>query len=216
MTPSPGARSIMDAAVELFAERGVDGVSLHDIQKASGHKNRSAINYHFGGKVELIETLIAEIVDDHDQLRRQRLDALGATPTLREVLQAAVAPMIDDLATRPRRLRLRMLANLAVDERHMGFIQNTMVTSPGLARSTMSILGFLGSLPEPIRTERVVLATTFGLRTFADQARLLDSDAPDRPPLAPSAFTAHTVTLLEALLTAPYIEPTEDQPTDRT
>lgn len=172
---------------------------------ASDQFDRSAINYHFGGKVKLIEALITEIVDDHDQLRLQGLDALGATPTLREVLQAAVAPMIDDLATRPRRLRLRMLANLAVDERYMGFIQNTMLTTPELARATVSILGFLADLPEPIRTDRVVLATTFGLRTFADQARLLDSDAPDRPPLTPSAFTAHTVTLLEALLTAPYI-----------
>lgn len=205
-----GAEAIETAATRLFATRGVDAVTVADIVRASGHRNRSAVSYHFGSKDDLVRALITDIVDDHDRVRIERLDRLDERDepaTLHEVLDAAIAPMVDDLAAPGTRLRLRMLANLATDDHHMGFIQDIMVDRPGLARSTAAILERMGDLPDDIRAERVVLATTFGLRAFADQARLVDSEAPDRPPLETAVFTAHTVDLLQALLTASYTPP---------
>lgn len=202
-----GPEAITAAATELFAERGVDGVSLADIRSASGHRNRSAVAYHFGSKEELVRTLITQVVDAHDSLRMRLLDQLeraDTAPALPQVLAVAVAPMADDLTERPRRLRLRMLANVVTDERHMGFVQQLMLSHPGLGRSTALIAGHLSGLPEAIRNERIVLATTFGLRAFADQARLIDSPTPDRDPLGADVFAPHVVELLEALLTAPH------------
>lgn len=204
--PQLGREAIVEAAVALFAERGVDGVSLGDIHRASGHRNRSATSYHFGGKDALIRALIADVLEDHDRLRVERfgaLDASGEPPTLRDVLEVGLAPMLEDLAVRRTRLRLRMMANLVTDERYMGMTQELMRSLPGLGRSTMLIAGHLTSLPEALRDERIVLATTFGLGAFAAQARLMDSTMPSRNPLDAAAFGAHVVVLLEALLTAP-------------
>ena len=203
--PKLGKEAIVEAATVLFAERGVDGVSLGEIHRASGHRNRSATAYHFGGKDELVRALLTEIVVDHDQVRVERFDALdreGGPATLRQVLEASVSPLVDDLAERSTRLRVRMMANLVVDERYMGMTQEVMRSLPGLGRSTGQIVAHLGHLPDELRDERIVLATTFGLQAFADQARLMDNPAGGRR-LSRDVFAAHVVVLLEAMLMAP-------------
>ena len=44
---------ILDAAEQLFYQRGIDNVSLADINQAAGQKNRNALQYHFGDKTAL-------------------------------------------------------------------------------------------------------------------------------------------------------------------
>ena len=44
---------LMDAAEELFASKGYDGVTVREIIKAADVKNIGAISYYFGGKREL-------------------------------------------------------------------------------------------------------------------------------------------------------------------
>ena len=44
---------ILDVAEDLFAEQGFDRVSIRDITKQA-RVNLAAINYHFGGKEDLI------------------------------------------------------------------------------------------------------------------------------------------------------------------
>lgn len=204
--PRLGKEAILRAALELFAERGVDAVTLREIHEASGHKNRSAIAYHFGDRDELVKALVELIVVHHDARRVEMLDALEARPepaTLDEVLAAGLGPMIEDLGDREGRLRLRVIANLVADERYMGMTQALMWQLPGLGRSTQFIAAGLGFLPEALREERIVLATGFGVRAFADQARLMDSAAPNRAPLDTTTFAAHLLVLLRVLLEAP-------------
>lgn len=65
-------------ARRLFAERGVDGVTVRDIAMAAGQRNHGAVSYHFGSK----ETLVREIIRDGailiDERRNATLDALEA------------------------------------------------------------------------------------------------------------------------------------------
>jgi AcrR family transcriptional regulator len=48
---------IICAAERLFAESGVDGVSLRQIGVAAGNGNNSAVQYHFGSKDQLIQAI---------------------------------------------------------------------------------------------------------------------------------------------------------------
>jgi len=201
-----GREALIEASTALFAERGVDGVSLGDIHRASGHRNRSATAYHFGGKEELVKELITMVVEDHDGRRLDALERLLAgtdRPDLRSVLEATLTPLMEDLTDGPLRLRLRMMANVIADERYMGFTQAFMQTLPGLGLSTTLIIGHLEPVPAELQVERIVLATSFGLRTIADQARLIDSAHPNREPLDLATFRAQLPLLLEALLLAP-------------
>jgi len=40
-------QKIIATAERLFAERGIDAVSLHEITRESGQKNKSALSSHF-------------------------------------------------------------------------------------------------------------------------------------------------------------------------
>ena len=62
---------IVAAAERLFAERGLDGVSLVEVGRAAGQRNRSAVQYHFGDK----QGLVHAILDKHTpgiEARRKR------------------------------------------------------------------------------------------------------------------------------------------------
>lgn len=89
---------ILDVAEELFGERGFDGVSIRDITRQA-RVNLAAINYHFGGK----EELIAAIFERHFvPVNRARLAALTAveesakrkTPKLEDILEAFIRPTV--------------------------------------------------------------------------------------------------------------------------
>ncbi len=51
--------TLIVVAERLFAERGIDAVSLAEILDVAGQRNKNAIQYHFGGKDALV-TAIAE------------------------------------------------------------------------------------------------------------------------------------------------------------
>src|SRR5437867_1860288 len=55
---APSAKEqIVLAAERLYAERGIDGVSLRQIGAAAGNGNNSAVQYHFGSKDQLIQAI---------------------------------------------------------------------------------------------------------------------------------------------------------------
>jgi AcrR family transcriptional regulator len=57
-SPEPARRQILDAALELFAERGITGVSLREIRLAAKQGNSAALQYHFGTKDGLLRALL--------------------------------------------------------------------------------------------------------------------------------------------------------------
>lgn len=66
--------TMKDAALRLFAQRGIDGVTVRQIAEAAGQKNHAAVGYHFGSKEELVRAVIvhgARLIDD---LRGAMLD----------------------------------------------------------------------------------------------------------------------------------------------
>lgn len=71
---------ILDAAVELFAEKGFEGSSIRDLA-AKAHVNVAMVNYYFGSKDKLFET----IVEQRASYMRGKLDEIGADKTLSEI-----------------------------------------------------------------------------------------------------------------------------------
>ena len=86
-------RQIVDAAEALFAEHGVDNVTLLDI--ASEQKNRNAPQYHFGDKAGLINAVLNKHSDLISVRRKAMMDALAEkeSPSLRELADAYVLPL---------------------------------------------------------------------------------------------------------------------------
>ncbi len=97
--PESGSkRRLLDAAEQLFAEKGFEGVSVRDITKQA-KTNIAAVNYHFGGREPLLEMVIMRYMVPITQERLVRLDALdkkwsGKVPPLEEIIEALVRPLM--------------------------------------------------------------------------------------------------------------------------
>lgn len=83
---------IFDAATTLFAECGMDGVTMRALAEKSG-ANLAAVSYHFGGKENLAVEVFRKVARKSAIYRIEALDAvtararqLGRIPTLHEVV----------------------------------------------------------------------------------------------------------------------------------
>jgi AcrR family transcriptional regulator len=84
------------AAERLFAERGIDAVSLRAIMAAAG-TNVASVHYHFGSKSALVEALIKERSAQVALRRTQLLDEIDGSPRLgaRLLAEAFVRPVAE-------------------------------------------------------------------------------------------------------------------------
>ena len=92
------AHQLKAVALKLFAERGIDGVTVRQIAEAAGQKNHAAITYHFGSKDALIRELIVDGARAIDERRMAALDrayANGGPATIVEIMEILVETSVD-------------------------------------------------------------------------------------------------------------------------
>ncbi len=71
-------RELILAAERLFAERGIEGVSLREINLAAKQRNTSAAHYHFGSKDALVDAIFEFRRAEVGRRRDEVLDSLDA------------------------------------------------------------------------------------------------------------------------------------------
>src|SRR6266404_8484963 len=119
---------IKAAAQMLFAQRGVDGVTVQEIVNAAGQRNNAALHYHFGSKEELIRQMVVDGAAVLDRRRREMLDeieARGGPKSIREVMLILIMPVIE----------------LGDDERWRGYIRftsNLQASDPRTLREALN------------------------------------------------------------------------------
>ena len=81
MPPNPEATKLqlINAAEQLFAERGIDAVSLREITTAAGVRNSTALQYHFGDRHGILREVLRKHHGEVEQRRHALLDAYDAT-----------------------------------------------------------------------------------------------------------------------------------------
>ena len=85
---------ILDAAENLFGANGFESVSLRDITSAA-QVNLAAVNYHFQSKDQLIDAVIGRRIQPVNDRRLELLDALGPAPTVEQILEAFLRPVLE-------------------------------------------------------------------------------------------------------------------------
>lgn len=200
----------IDAAETLFAERGVESVSLNEITVSAGQRNRNALQYHFGNR----EGLLQAIIDRHaETVHRLRLDYMaGAAFTELAPAQAAaralVMPLAQHIETDPAGAHyVKILSQLAA--------LNSDIVNPStrsgltLAREDQLAGVMRDALAHLDRDEarrRLFLVVSMTFHSLADICRA--SEAPDTDTaLADSpALFAQVALAVESLLSAPALE----------
>ncbi len=199
---STGRRRLVDTALRLFDERGVDSVSARTIAQEAGHRNVAAVNYHFGDRAELLLAVVGSRAEEIDAARNAALDELEAAGevTPRAALRAAFAPFIAQLDDLDGRRYLRLINQLASHPQYYREVNVKFTIS--LLRAANHIAPLVEHLPDELRLHRVQESIGLLLYSLALQARLLDAADPPIPPLPTDQFTENLLDVVEAALRA--------------
>ncbi|MDB5968339.1 MAG: TetR/AcrR family transcriptional regulator [Hydrocarboniphaga sp.] len=197
---------LIATAERMFAERGIEGVTLNDINLAAGQRNKNATHYHFGDKRGLLQAIIDKHLPAIVLRRNQLLEASRAQGgyTAATVVGTLLYPLAEKLFDgNGGRDFIRINAQLAAAHAAAinGATEAVFQIGPidwlNAARAE-----FMHHLPEPIAQQRVTLAVALILNGLADHSRLLDR-APADPATDTELFIRNLEDCLVALCTAP-------------
>jgi AcrR family transcriptional regulator len=162
-----GREAIMDAAERLFAERGIDAVSLRTINAEAGY-SVAALHYHFATRDGLIRALLARAQPRMFAERAAMIAALdrAAAPTLPGIVAALVMPltagMLEDFPASVA--KLRFLVRLSFDR--SPYLARTLEESFAVFRPLLQRA--LPQLDEPTLTRRWRFAADLAQQALAN------------------------------------------------
>ena len=106
---------LLDAALDLIAERGEDGVTLREVTDAAG-ANVAAVSYHFGSLKALCDAAVEDALERYLGAQQTALDALGPDSTLEDFAAAMAGELIHRLSAGGRELAvLRIVARTGIN-----------------------------------------------------------------------------------------------------
>jgi AcrR family transcriptional regulator len=106
---------LLDAALNLLAERGEDGVTLRTLTDAAD-ANLAAVSYHFGSLKGLCDAAVEHALERYLDAQEEAVDALGPDSTLEEAAAAFARPVMHALAVGGRDLAvMRIVARAGID-----------------------------------------------------------------------------------------------------
>jgi AcrR family transcriptional regulator len=174
--PAPNSSHVLLLTAErLYAERGLDGVSMREIAREAEQKNNSALHYHFGSKEALIDAILRYRMQDVDALRMAYLDRCeheGRTD-LRAAVEALVMPLGHGLiSSRPNNHYNRFLAAVQIHPDIDLLAHGNEEVQEGFRRVQAMLARALPHLPPVVLRQRYL--TSIALITFslADYERI--------------------------------------------
>jgi AcrR family transcriptional regulator len=106
---------LMDAALNLIAERGEGGVTLRELTDAA-EANVAAVSYHFGSLGSLCDAAIEEALERYLNAQQEAVGALSPESTLDDLAAAFAKPMMRALSSGGRDLAvMRIVARSGID-----------------------------------------------------------------------------------------------------
>ena len=106
---------LLDAALDLLAERGGDGVSLRELTDAA-QANVAAVSYHFGSLQALYDAAIEYALERYLDAQQKAVSSLDAEASLEALAAAFARPMMRAMAVGGRDMDvMRIVARAGID-----------------------------------------------------------------------------------------------------
>ena len=196
---------LLDAAARLFAERGVDNVSLAEIVRAAGQRNASAVHYHLGNREDVLRELLARHVPEIADRRLELLDKASAQPAadVRSAAEAIVRP-ITEFAQRGWRERCYLQIGSELTnalDRTTPEIRELLTHTAGYTAWDL-LRDRCPAVPDDLWFERREICIAFIGRAAGDRARKLDQRG-SHPVLTDDRFVDNLVDMVIGAMTAP-------------
>lgn len=194
--------ALMKAAERLIAEKGLGGVSVKEITRASGAKNESALHYHFGSVLGLMTEVFAARFNDIETARMEgllRLEGQREKGDIMPLLHAAIAPYLATCLEQDGRLYASFCAQLAAHPKFdiLEIARNSEMPSAAVLRQHLQ--SELAFLPDDILETRLRRGFLISLSIAADYAAQIEKN--EALPL--ELATAEAAQTLAAFICAP-------------
>ena len=198
---------LLDAASALFAQRGINGVSLAEITKAAGQRNASALHYHFKSRHGILEAILLRYIP---AIRQRRLELLarameGPSDDIRSVVEALVRP-VTELAQRGWRERayLHIGAELVTGPERSSPEILAVVAETGGREVLDLLVERCAAIAPDLLLERLAILSLFVGRAASDRARLLENRRDDEEHfLSEEEFASNLIDMIVGAITVP-------------
>ncbi len=201
---SDAVGALKKAAMKLFAERGVDGVTVREIASAAGQKNHGAVGYHFGSKADLIRALVvdgAKLIDERRNVDLARFQANGCEPALEDIVRTLVYPSGEEECYN------RFVVLFAMTHRDSFMEALAGRWNTGFQACIQLLRARMRHLPPRLQTERIVFIESYlGAVLAARETRLAD-DSRAHSIWSTTEVLDHFVHTICAIVTAPAPDP---------
>ena len=192
--------ALLDAALGLFAEQGVELPSMREITRAADQKNTNALQYHFRDREGLLRDLLDRHGDAVDHRRNVLLDEIQADDdhTLRPLAAALVVPLAALLSEAGSgREYLQLTAELMARPVHFGGVVDLVTKRASLVSWGHLVEPFLPAQAVGRPLHRRFTAIRFVHNELGSRAKERQSRADHR------LFTSHLIDVVCGLVTAP-------------
>jgi len=168
-------------AINLYADRGANSVSLREINRETGSKNHSALHHYFGSKIGLISAVNNFIQSAFDEKRQDELNAIEASAkqgdiSLRRVLETFIRPYVTIMSSEtwgPNAIRTLARFEFDNDEQIKGLLH---ASSAGTAKRFQRLVHqCLPQLPKKLLDHRLNFCVNSVISGFAENRNLSET-----------------------------------------
>ncbi len=194
---------ILTIAEKLFASQGIENVTLAEINQKSGQKNRSALQYHFGGKNELIDTILHKhllIIDKERNILLDQFETEGISTT-RSAAEAIVLPLANRLNDKEGgadyiRIMSQLIGKETFPHLHLSDLESHF-SSQRMWKHAQKVAG---DFPPTIQFTRTILILSTLFHGLASYATTISSKKEVPASITNQLFIADLIDSIEALL----------------
>ena len=191
---------MVDAAERLVAEQGLAALTVQAVQREARQRNKSAVQYHFGGRDALIAAVLSDRMAHTETRRTSMLLALPEIASTRQLVEVLVMPIVDAVLEREPSYWARFVLQTLSDPAG-GLAALESVDTRALDATQARLRERLPDLPTSVRALRV--QSTVGYATLV----LAAYEAGALPHLGKEELATEIVDAAHGLLGAPSTLP---------
>lgn len=187
----------------MFADHGLEGVSLRQISAAAKNTNNYAVQHHFGSKQSFLQAIYDRWVPTLERSARRRLRAVDkAGPvSVRELLEVILLSILDVVDEHGELTYARFLARLMYVKPTQHPAHTSTIPLPTYADVNQRLHTLLADLPNELFELRLRLVSSTFLFSVAEHSNL---NLVLSRPVSRSRYISNALDMAAAALTASF------------